>query len=174
MFTRNRVARCLRRYAVSRRWGWIRTTPVDRSSENAAVMRYPRPSRPVECAPESAAPPAPSRPPPATARRQCRAIDNRRACCNVEITAEVDSAPWVLCTPSACSPSYPPPVSGSYVGSPASLSPMNQAAAALTPASQIGLASRAAARAHRRVWTPRWAAGQRRPRVLGPAAAGVA
>lgn len=59
-------------------------------------------------------------------RTHCRAVDKRRACCNVEITDRVDSAPWLLFTPLARSPSYPAPVSGSHIGSAASLSPMNQ------------------------------------------------
>ena len=85
---------------------------------------------------------------PGPHRSHCGTVDKRRACCKVEITARVDSAPWLRFTPSACRPSYPPPVSGSHMGSPASLSPKNQAAAARTPSDQIGLASTAAARAH--------------------------
>src|SRR4051794_1578392 len=81
-------------------------------------------------------------------RSHCGTVDKRCACCKVEIAASVDSAPWLLFTPSACSPSYPPPVFGSHIGTPASLSPMNQAAAASIPARQIGLMSTAAARAH--------------------------
>src|SRR6201999_2317441 len=85
---------------------------------------------------------------PALHRSHCRPVDEFRACCKVEITARVDSAPWLQFTPSVCSPSYPPPVSGSHIGSPASLSPMNHAAAAVMPSRQTGLVSTAAARAH--------------------------
>src|SRR3984957_20608985 len=78
----------------------------------------------------------------------CRTVEKRRACCIVESTARVDSAPWLWFTPSACRPSNPPPVCGSHIGCRASLSPMNQAAAARTPSGQIEPVSMAAARAH--------------------------
>ncbi len=73
--------------------------------------------------------------------KSLRHSSKRRACCKVEITARVASAPWLLSTPSERKPSYPPPVSGSHIGSPASLSPMNQAAAASMLAGQIGSVS---------------------------------
>ena len=67
---------------------------------------------------------------PGVHRSHCRTVEKRCACCKVEITAMVDSAPWLRFTPSACRPSNPPPVSGSHMSCRASLSPMNQAAAA--------------------------------------------
>ena len=70
-------------------------------------------------------------------RSHCGTVEKRRACCRVEITASVDSAPWLRFTPSACRPSNPPPVSGSHMSCAASLSPRNQAAAAWTPSGQI-------------------------------------
>ena len=91
----------------------------------------------------------------------CGTGEKRRACCRVESTARVDSAPWLRFTPSACRPSKPPPVSGSHMSSPASLSPKNQAAAARTPSDQIGWRRRQRrVRTRRRGWPPRSAAGR--------------
>ena len=53
----------------------------------------------------------------------CGAVEKRRACWKVEITAIVASAPWLGFTPSARRPSNPPPVSGSHISCPASLAP---------------------------------------------------
>ena len=85
---------------------------------------------------------------PGAHRSHCDTVEKLRACCRVEIAARVDSAPWLRFTPSARSPSNPPPVSGSHMSCPASLAPRNQAAAAATPSGQIAPASTEAARAH--------------------------
>lgn len=63
---------------------------------------------------------------PATSRST--SLQHRReapACCKVDSTARVDSAPWFWFTLSACSPSKPPPVCGSHIRRPASLAPSN-------------------------------------------------
>ena len=53
----------------------------------------------------------------------CGTSEKRCACCRVEITARVDSAPWLRLTHSASNPSKPPPVSVSHMSNPESLAP---------------------------------------------------
>ncbi len=65
---------------------------------------------------------------PAAPRRSPAA---RTAC--VEISASVDSAPWLRFGPVAVSPSYPPWVSGSHITTSRSLSPANHPIARSTP-----------------------------------------
>ena len=71
---------------------------------------------------------------------------SRSACWNVERAARVDSAPWFSFTPASCRPSKPPPVAGSHMTAPASLSPSNHRAAASRPASQAASPETAKAR----------------------------
>src|SRR4029079_11342156 len=57
----------------------------------------------------------------------------RGACCNVEMSASVDSAPWLRFGPVGVNPSYPPFVSAFHITAPPSLSPANQSIARETP-----------------------------------------
>src|SRR4051794_25637871 len=65
-------------------------------------------------------------------------VARRRACCSVDSSASVDSAPWFSLRPRASSPSKPPPLSSSYITVAESFSPRNQAAHSSTAAAQRG------------------------------------
>src|ERR1700730_3389950 len=84
---------------------------------------------------------------PGAHQSHCGTSEKRRACCRVEITARVDSAPWLRFTHSASNPSKPPPVSVSHMSNPESLAPWNQAADDRIPSGQSARGSAAAARA---------------------------
>ena len=60
---------------------------------------------------------------PGVHQSHCGTNEKRCACCRVEITARVDSAPWLRLTHSASNPSKPPPVSVSHMTNPESLAP---------------------------------------------------
>src|SRR6202020_1406326 len=84
---------------------------------------------------------------PGAHQSHCGTSEKRCACCRVEITARVDSAPWLTLTHSASNPSKPPPVSESHMTNPESLAPWNQAAHDRIPSGQSARGSAAEARA---------------------------
>ena len=72
---------------------------------------------------------------------------SRAACCNVDTSARVDSAPWFSLRPSGSRPSQPPPLTGSIRAVRVSLSPVNHPAASRTAPAQRASPVRSWARA---------------------------